>query len=231
MPSPTLLNPRLRMRRASVPVLLGKGVYYGMRLLVRPADIRALLGLGDLLSETRAFDEFVERVQKDPDAQVLIRERYAPGLPALGELSAYPEGSLGLKLAEQMARFGLDLYPKRFANSSGSDRPGIYLRERQREIHDLLHTLLGQGIELSEEAHVNAFMMAQSGSPVSILVVCGAILRTVFCISKPSELSLLLRQVQAGYAQGLRARNIFGIRWEEKLGLSLEDAKRLLGVT
>ena len=108
------------------------------KLFRKPGDIESLLGLGNLLNGLSSFHRYVGQVKADQDARVLVDARYSPGLPSMEALGAMPTGSLGHGLFLHLTTHKLGLYP--FPLKPEYD-DGQYLRERQREIHDLLHTL------------------------------------------------------------------------------------------
>jgi ubiquinone biosynthesis protein COQ4 len=198
-----------------------KSTHLALKVFRKPNDIHTLLKLGDLLSESPAFEAFVRQAKDIPEVRTKIEERYAPGLPTLEILRSYPNGSLGRGLAHHLDSGKLSLYPFPLKPALSE---GEYLRERQREIHDLIHTLLGCGIEIHEEAMVNAFILGRTSSPISVLIVAGALVRTLF--KAPQELRTLLRSVFEGYRLGQAAHCPFAYDWENSLTKPIEKVRQ-----
>lgn len=192
------------------PLLKLNAAWNALRILRDPKDIRALLKLGDLLSETEAFRFAADRLLRDPAVSRLAEERYSPGFPSIETLRGMPEGSLGQAFAAHMELNGLSPYPR---SSRDSPDGRVYLRERQREIHDILHAVLGYGIDVADEAALNAFLMAQCPIPISTLIVAGSVIQTVF--KNPNRLPSHLERIAEGWKIGKSARTPFAIRWEE----------------
>jgi len=191
-----------------------------------PGDIVSLLGLGNLLTDTAAFGTYVEQVKRDPRARELVESRYSPGLPAVADLQRLPEGSLGRELARHLEIHKLGLYPFPLSPLLSEAE---YLRERQREIHDLLHVLLSSGIEVHEEVSVNAFILGRAAAPISVLIVAGAMIQALFC--KPATLVDVIRSAARGLGQGERALSPFAYRWEENLARPLADVRKDFGLS
>lgn len=200
-----------------------RGVAYTFRLLLTPKDIFTLLKLGDLLTESQAFELFVNRAEKDAGAAALIEQRYSAGIPSISTLQTFPEGTLGHAFAQHMVQNNLQLYPLSIQPNCSKK---VYLRERQREIHDILHAVFGLGIDIKDEAQLNSILVAQSCPPISVLIVAGSILQCLF--KSPSQLPDLIEAIITGYSQGKSCKNVFALRWEEMMTWPLTKAKASL---
>ena len=153
--------------------IFARATAYTVRLLITPKDIFTLLKLGDLLTESQAFELFLNRAEKDSGAAELIEKRYSVGIPSLDTLQTFPEGTLGHAFSQHMVLNNLQLYPLPIQPNISKK---IYLRERQREIHDILHAVFGLGIDIKDEAQLNSILVAQSCPPISVVIVTGSIL-------------------------------------------------------
>lgn len=190
--------------------VISKILYLSLRILFRPEDIQSILKLGDLTTDTEGFKLYLSKALKDPEAYQLIEQRYSKGGFKMDELAKAPEGSLGAALYKHMTDFKLD--PYHIAIQPGYSQ-GIYLRERQREIHDILHSVYGLGIDVKDEAQLNAIVMAQVFSPIATLIVAGSLIHTLF--KTPSDLPALFEAIVNGFQQGKASKNVFSVKWEE----------------
>ena len=149
-----------------------------------------------------------------------IKACSSPSLPPLSDFENYPKGSFGKAYFDHLTKNKLTNYTPHL-NEESSDE--TYLRERKREIHDIIHTLLGRSISIKEEACVNAFMMAHTGVPISTVIVSGTILSTL--LREPEKLNEMISEIIWGWNQGQKARSVFGYHWEEKFKEPLEQVR------
>jgi|GEM_PF-1842644 ubiquinone biosynthesis protein COQ4 len=199
------------------------GIYYSLKILIIPKDITSILRLGDLLTDTKAFDHCLQRAKSDICARQLIGERYSQGGISVETIKHSPAGTLGAAVLEHMRKFKLDSYGL-IMKSGVSER--VYLRERQREIHDILHCVFDLDIEIKDEAKLNAIVMAQVYSPIATLIVAGSVIHTLF--KSPNELPILIDSIIDGVEIGRRSVSIFSIKWEELMFEPLEVAKNVV---
>jgi ubiquinone biosynthesis protein Coq4 len=202
---------------------IAKFSYHGLRVLLRPHDTESLLKLGNVISDSKAFRFNLGQLKKNKAVSNLIKQRYSSGIPDLKVLEKYPNGTLGQKLFKHFKTFGLKPYPFPIKTSySGIE----YVRERQREVHDVLHALLNLGVDVTSEASVNAFVAAQSGAPIAALIVGGSIIR--MALYEPQNLLYHLDQVTTFFKLGRKSKNIFGLKWEELLEWEVEKVEKLI---
>ncbi|MES2802307.1 MAG: Coq4 family protein [Bdellovibrionota bacterium] len=209
-----------------LPILIIKASYYGVRLFLRPHELHTLISLANQLTELPAFDAAVEHLKTDKAAKELIEQRYSPGMPTIEELKNYPANSFGHDYYKHMASHRLTVYPTKFT----LDMPEkIYVRERQRQIHDLVHALLKIGVTVEEEAKLNAVFMPKGCSPFTSVIVGGAFLHFLF--KRPKELIKLTRYVNDGFNFGEQMASPFSVKWEEHFYTPTAQLRRLLGVS
>lgn len=215
----------MKLKIFRIPILISKASYYGVRLFLRPHELDTLINLANQLTELPAFDAAVEHLKTDAAAKALIEQRYSPGMPSLEELKNYPENSFGHDYYKHMTSYGLTVYPTKFT----MDMPEkIYVRERQREVHDLVHALLDIGITVEEEAKLNAVFMPKGCSPFTSIIVAGAFLHFLF--KRPKELIKLTRYVNDGFNFGEQMVSPFAVKWEEHFYTPTAQLQQLLGV-
>lgn len=201
-----------------------KGMYYTFLSIIKPnGGLEGLLKLGALITHTKANYIALEKIKSNPESLELIKDRYSFGIPPLEQLALYSKNSTGYLFYQQMTSEGLDLFP--FVDKRNLEEIE-YMRERRREIHDILHVVLGYDTSLSGEAALNMFLAAQSGMPICYLVVAGALLKNIF--KHPTEIAPMMEQVSEAWQRGKNSQCIFSIKWEEWLDKNVEAVKNEL---
>lgn len=203
-----------------------RGFYLAIRLLLKPEDTPTLLKLGNLLTDLPAYSAALGQLKANPEIKKLIDARYSPGIPTMTQLKSYPEGSLGKAYYNQLSKYNLEPY---VALPTKNESENVYLRERSREIHDIIHTVLGCGITVEEEAQVNAFNMVKGATPFTSIIVVGAILHFIF--KRPSELPRVIELVKKSWDLGEKLKSPFEIKWEEYFARPMEEVQREMGFT
>ena len=140
-------------------------------------------------------------------------------------LAALPSGSLGRTYfdfvsEENLSAEGLVEASKIRATPPPADDI-TWFRERNREMHDLLHVVAGYGRDPLGEACVLAFTFAQNGSRgAAAIAMVGAWrnLRRLRTLRAP-------RAVWEAYRQGRRALWLIGADWETLLEQPLDEVR------
>ncbi|XP_041706765.1 ubiquinone biosynthesis protein COQ4 homolog, mitochondrial isoform X1 [Coregonus clupeaformis] len=115
-----------------------------------------------------------DRMRGDPEGYTILTERPRIRLSTLdlSKMASLPDGSLG----REYLRFLEDnrVTPDSRTNVKFVDNEELaYVMQRYREVHDLLHTLLGMPTNMLGEVAVKWFEAVQTGLPMCIL---GAVL-------------------------------------------------------
>lgn len=145
---------------------------------------------------------------------------------ALGRL---PEGSLGRHYldfveSEQLSADGL-------VDASAREQlplhPGLArYAERLRDMHDLWHVTCGYGRDVSGEACLLAFTVAQTRNPGLALIVVAGTAK----IARESGDRRIFRAAWAAFRAGRRAAWLPAADWERLLGQPLDAVRAELGV-
>jgi len=145
-------------------------------------------------------------------------------------LAALPPGSLGRAYYEFMA--SEDLSAEQLVELSKIQRPLsgdelTWFRERNREMHDLLHVTAGYGRDPLGEACVLAFSYAQTGLKGFAVIATVA----AFRIARRLRGQHVPRAVFEAYRQGRRADWLIGADWESLLNQPLDAVRAQFKVT
>ncbi|KAL2269551.1 hypothetical protein VTJ83DRAFT_1735 [Remersonia thermophila] len=188
---------------------------------------------GDLIaifSEVTATPYFIYRLRDamlaSPTGRRILRDR--PRITStslnLPRLRSLPEGTVGRTYVAWLDREGVSpdtRAPVRHVD----DEECAYVLQRYRECHDFYHALTGLPVVREGEVALKAFEFANTLLPMTGLSVFAA------ATLKPSE-RRRFREIYLPWAlrNGLRAKEVINVYWEEQLERNVEDLRRELGV-
>ncbi|XP_049460767.1 ubiquinone biosynthesis protein COQ4 homolog, mitochondrial isoform X1 [Epinephelus fuscoguttatus] len=183
-----------------------------------------------VLGETTGYLALVnlrDKMRNDPEGYTILIERPRIRLSTLDlkEMASLPDGSFG----REYLRFLEDnrVTPDTRADVKFVDDEELaYVMQRYREVHDLLHTLLGMPTNMLGEVAVKWFEAAQTGLPMCAL---GAVLGPLRL--NASRLQLLFTSLGPWALQnGRRARCVLNIFYERRWAQSIEDLRQELNI-
>jgi ubiquinone biosynthesis protein COQ4 len=109
-----------------------------------------------------------------------------------------------------------------------ADHPDIgWVVQRNRQTHDLWHTLLGLGVLPHEEVLVHAFCWGHLGVPQSVFIVLFGAVKHMVLEARWRTLRVGLR---AAYDAGRRAAPLWAVYWERHWDEPLAEVRRRLRV-
>jgi ubiquinone biosynthesis protein COQ4 len=175
----------------------------------------------------RQFARFCE--SQTGRAMVAERRSLLARLSDRAALAQLPPGSLGRTYCEFMASENLSA--EGLVEASKIPRPPAvdeitWFRERNREMHDLLHVTAGYGRDPLGEACVVAFSYAQTGLKGFAVIATIAALR----IARRLRSAQVLGAVYEAYRQGRRAAWVIAADWENLLDQPLAALRARLQV-
>ncbi|XP_040914573.1 ubiquinone biosynthesis protein COQ4 homolog, mitochondrial isoform X2 [Toxotes jaculatrix] len=168
-----------------------------------------------------------DRMRNDPEGYTILTERPRIRLSTLdlSKMASLPDGTFG----REYLRFLDDNHvtPDSRADVKFVDNEELaYVMQRYREVHDLLHTLLGMPTNMLGEVAVKWFEAAQTGLPMCAL---GAVLGPLRL--NASRLQSLLTSLGPWALQnGRQARCVLSIFYERRWEQSLEDLRQELNI-
>lgn len=157
--------------------------------------------------------------------KTMFETDYMPEPPCLEQLKTLPPGSFGQALYQHMVNHNLsfELFPREHEKNTVQ-----YLSARIYQDHDLWHVLLGYGITVEEELAIQAFGVAQFGSPIGTMLVAGGLLHLLW--KNPNQAVQALRKINDGYTIGRNARFLLGIHIHDHLPKPLKEVRKICGV-
>ncbi|KAJ7988593.1 hypothetical protein DPEC_G00325160 [Dallia pectoralis] len=183
-----------------------------------------------VLGETTGYQALMalrERMKRDPEGCTVLIERPRIRLSTLdmSKMASLPDKSFG----KEYLRFleGNRVTPDSRANVKFVDNEELaYVMQRYREVHDLLHTLLGMPTNMLGEVAVKWFEAVQTGLPMCFL---GAILGPLRLSSSRLE-PLVTSLGPWAVRNGRQARCVLSIFYERRWEQSLEDLRQELNI-
>jgi ubiquinone biosynthesis protein COQ4 len=200
-------------------------------LLRNREDTRQAILLVDALRGETTLRQF-DRFRETATGRTMLAERRSllSRLQDRADLAQLPSGSLGRAYYDFMSSENLTADGLVEA-SRGAVRPTAdeitWFRERNREMHDLLHVTAGYGRDPLGEACVLAFSYAQMGQRGFAVIASVVALRIAHKLREPR----VLRAVYEAYRQGRHAEWLVGADWESLLEQPLDAVRARLQIT
>ncbi|MGA1370844.1 MAG: Coq4 family protein [Pseudomonadales bacterium] len=202
------------------------------RLLANPEQteevfeiIRALSGKTLLRGYNRFTATPIGRRILDEERDLIVTLRNREWLRAL------PAGSLGRHYLAFVERENISadgLVEASEVQHAELLHPGLArYGARLRDMHDLWHISCGYGRDVSGEACLLAFTVAQTKNPGLALIALAGGLK----IARESGDRRILRALWQGFRAGRRAAWLPAADWERLLRLPLEEVRTALGIT
>jgi ubiquinone biosynthesis protein COQ4 len=204
-----------------------------MRALNRDReDTRQVFLLMDALRGKTSLRQFARFRQSETGRAVLAEHRrLLDRLDGRESLAALPPGTLGHAYHEFMASENLSaaglVEASRFRETLPANDDMTVFRERNREMHDLLHVVAGYGRDPLGEACLAAFSFAQSGLKGFAVIAIVAGQR----ISRARPGHAVRRAVLEGYRHGRQAEWLIAADWEHLMAEPVDAIRTRYRVT
>lgn len=159
------------------------------------------------------------RAAKDPQGQVLLRERpeIRLDLRALGQL---PEGTLGRFVAEWFSTWGIAPFAARRTPIDDVE----YFVDRLFFSHDVWHAVVGLGTDLRNELRFLGVTLAQYGSWSAVMALVFGWFKVPAQYGWRAFVAMPV-EVWHFYRWGRSCPNLCFVRWESMLELPLEQVR------
>jgi ubiquinone biosynthesis protein Coq4 len=207
------------------PVAYARTAWRMARALRNPEQLQDILELAAVLAPPAAMRRLVERLMHDDSAARAFAERPRVGLLHLASLRTLPEGTLGRAFADHLVENGLDPDALPYLEAHTDEE---YVRAHMLESHDVWHVLTGFHTDVAGELGIQAFSLAQVGSPFALGILAGGLANTLLYAF--SERDVRMRAIVRGWLLGRRARLLFGASWRQMWELPLDEVRQRYGL-
>jgi len=180
----------------------------------------------DALDQTEIAQLAVDELKKNSEINALFTERWLPAPINLDELSKLPEGTLGNVYATEMKARGFD--PNFYKKVPVVDDIS-YLKMLWRTTHDIYHVVAGFETDVLGELGLQAFVLAQTPIPISIMLVSfGMVLISLY---QPAKLKPLMTEISRGYRLGSHTPGKFiAQKWDQFWDIPVIKIRAQLGM-
>lgn len=194
--------------------------------LINPRRAEMIAACGETTAQPFFIRRLRDRMLSDPTGRRILRDRprITSKTMSLERLRQLPENSVGRTYAAWLDREGVTPDTRDQVKYIDNEEDA-YVMQRYRECHDFYHALTGLPIFVEGEIGLKAFEFANIGLPMTGLSL-GAIVRL-----KPAERKRMFETyLPWALSNGLKAKDVICVYWEEELETDVEDLRRRLGV-
>jgi ubiquinone biosynthesis protein COQ4 len=207
------------------PWRIAKVAYQVARTIRNPEQLEDILALAGVLVPPEALRRLADTLWRIPSAAVALRERPRLGTVDLHALRTLPTRTLGRAFADHILDNGLDLNAlPQLPDHTDAE----YVRAHLLEVHDIWHVLTGFATHVAGELGLQAFSLAQLGSPFAAGILTGGMANTLL-FAFP-ERDVRMRAIVRGWLLGKRALPLFGGAWARMWERPLEEVRARFGL-
>ncbi|MBH8551282.1 hypothetical protein I8751_02560 [Nostocaceae cyanobacterium CENA357] len=180
----------------------------------------------DALDQTEMAQLAVDKLKKIPEVNALFAERWLPAPFNLDDLAKLPEGTLGNVYANEMKARGFDPY---FYKKVPVVDDISYLKMLWRSTHDIYHVVTGFDTDGIGEIGLQAFVLAQTPIPISVMLVSFGMVMT--SLYQPAKFQNLMTEIARGYRLGSQTPGKFiAQKWDQLWDVPVNEIRGHLGV-
>ncbi|MEE9439452.1 MAG: Coq4 family protein [Saprospiraceae bacterium] len=199
-----------------------KLVFHSLKLITNPDNnIKSLIYIGDQLALSKASSFATKQLFKNKTLSNMYDDKNGLSQDSLESLKKYKPKTLGSSMYHFYTSNNLNLYPMKNIKNYKKE---VYLSERIRKTHDILHLILDYKTDLIGEAKVNAFVVNHTKMPMSALIICGILIKYFF--NSPIKFQKVLNGIVDGWERGNQCSNFLLQDWESMYSMDLEMVKQ-----
>ena len=191
--------------------------------LKNPGSLDSVFAVANSVKDSPLAEQMQRHLLGHPQFSALVKEVWRPKAIDLGELRKLPEGTLGRCYADQLISQGIT--PDALIDPSPVSNDAEYITHRLRETHDIIHVLTGFGIDGDSELGLQGFNLAQTRTPLAVMLIFGAMLAA---LQNDEPLAPMLRALARGFQLGLDAELVIARKLEEGWDRPLQEWRQEL---
>ncbi|MET0384936.1 MAG: Coq4 family protein [Polyangiales bacterium] len=196
-----------------------------LRVLEKQPDDSVAAPLLTASLDGDTFAKLVAELENTAEGRLLLRDRPSlqKGTIDLDVLQALPRDTLGHAFARYYADNGIAPFESPYVVRNDVD----FAVKRFRETHDLVHVVTGYGTDALGEMELQAFLVGNLGLRTSILIL------TFAALLRPHGLPPIWKytdKLKRAYRRGRESEKVVRHHYERFWEITLEDARRLLGI-
>ncbi|QNJ21121.1 plastoquinone biosynthesis coenzyme/ Coq4 family protein [Synechococcus sp. A18-25c] len=191
--------------------------------LKNPGSLDSVFAVANSVKDSPLAEQMKRHLLIHPQFSALVKEGWRPKAIDLTELQKLPDGTLGRCYADQLISQGIT--PNALIDPSPVSNDAEYITHRLRETHDIIHVLTGFGIDGDSELGLQGFNLAQTRSPLAVMLIFGGMLAA---LQDDEPLAPMLRAMARGFQLGLDADLVIAHKLEEGWDRPLQDWRQEL---
>ena len=191
--------------------------------LKNPGSLDSVFAVANSVKDSPLAEQMKRHLLIHPQFSALVKEGWRPKAIDLSELQTLPDGTLGRCYADQLISQGIT--PDALIDPSPVSNDADYITHRLRETHDIIHVLTGFGIDGDSELGLQGFNLAQTRSPLAVMLIFGGMLAA---LQDDEPLAPMLRAMARGFQLGLDADLVIAHKLEEGWDRPLQDWRQEL---
>ena len=191
--------------------------------LKNPGSLDSVFAVANSVKDSPLAEQMKRHLLIHPQFSALVKEGWRPKAIDLTELQTLPDGTLGRCYADQLISQGIT--PDTLIDPSPVSNDADYITHRLRETHDIIHVLTGFGIDGDSELGLQGFNLAQTRSPLAVMLIFGGMLAA---LQDDEPLAPMLRAMARGFQLGLDAELVIAHKLEEGWNRPLQDWRQEL---
>jgi ubiquinone biosynthesis protein COQ4 len=192
-------------------------------LVKNPNELDRVTKIVDLLDKLKTEADsiaFTDEMKMHPHGQWALEQKPSIGTLNPSELLKLPETTLGGSYGRFMLARGLSQasFPQ-FKIRTDMD----WILAHFYETHDLWHVITGLDTDIPGELALQSFYLAQTRSYLPFFVIAALLLNTA--IYSYEQKNQRLQAIADGWNLGKKAKNLFGINWNNYLTKDLAQVR------
>ena len=191
--------------------------------LKNPGSLDSVFAVANSVKSSPLAEQMMRHLLEHPRFSELVKEGWRPPSIDLLALKTLPEGTLGRCYADQLISQGIT--PETLIDPSPVASDTDYITHRLKETHDIIHVLTGFGIDGDSELGLQGFNLAQTRSPLAVMLIFGGMLSA---LQNDESLAPMLRALARGFQLGLEADLVIARKLEEGWDRPLKDWRQEL---
>lgn len=199
----------------------------GIAAVLNPRRPDLVAVFGEASAEPYTVRRLRDGMLADPVGRRILRER--PRITStsldLARLRALPPNTLGSEYVRWLDAEGVSPDTRATVRYI-SDPECAYVMQRYRECHDFYHAVTGLPVVMEGEVAVKAFEFSNMGIPMTGL----AALSEPFKLRPGQQQRLRDIYIPWAVANGLRAKLLLNVYWEEQLERDADELRAELGI-
>lgn len=182
-----------------------------------------ILLISIVLAKSKAANPMMRFLYENENMCSMFKTRWRPTPVDLNKLESMPVNSLGHLYARHMIDNKIGAMNYDDPVESDTD----YVVHRLRETHDILHALLGCGIDPEDELQTQAFCIFNLRSPLNVVLFVVLLFRLFY---SGAPLDRAVATITKGAQQGLMAKCLLAFKFEDGWDRSIHQWREDLGI-